>query len=128
MPSVTLGSQVVLLPGSAWLKAAGKPAWPVCLSGTQWVCDCEIGTFAVRLTPEQDALIRRAAEVEGTDLTAFTLCATMAHARDVLADRRHFLLDDAAWTEFNAHLDQPIQCKPALATLFAKPSLFDTDE
>ena len=82
--------------------------------------------FAVRLTPEQDALIRRAAEVERTDLTTFAVCATIAYARDVLADRRLFLLDDAAWTEFNALLDRPLQYKPALATLFAKPSLFDT--
>lgn len=34
------------------------------------------GRFAVRLTAEQDALIRRAAEVEGTDLTNFTVTAT----------------------------------------------------
>ena len=83
--------------------------------------------FAVRLTPEQDALIRRAAEVEGTDLTTFTVSATVARARDVLADRRHFLLDDAAWTEFTALLDRPVRYKPALAKLFAKPSLFDPD-
>ncbi|MCV7384677.1 DUF1778 domain-containing protein [Mycolicibacter longobardus] len=83
--------------------------------------------FAVRLTPEQDALIRRAAEVEGTDLTTFTVCATVAHARDVLADRRHFLLDDAAWAEFSALLDRPVQHKPALAKMFDKPSLFDPD-
>ncbi len=43
--------------------------------------------FAVRLTAEQDALIRRAAEIEGTDLTNFTVTATLAHAREVLADR-----------------------------------------
>ena len=41
--------------------------------------------FAVRLTSEQDALIRRAAEVEGSDLTTFTLTATLAHARELLA-------------------------------------------
>ena len=62
--------------------------------------------FAVRLTPEQDALIRRAAEVEGLGLTAFTLSATRSHARDVLADRRLVLLGDAAWAEFNALVDR----------------------
>jgi len=40
--------------------------------------------FTVHLTPEQDALIRRAAEVEGTDLTNFTVPATPAHARALL--------------------------------------------
>lgn len=83
--------------------------------------------FAVRLTPEQDALIRHAAAVEGSDLTTFTVSATVAHARDVLADRRHFLLDDVAWTEFNVLLDRPVQYKPALANLFDKPSLFDPE-
>jgi uncharacterized protein (DUF1778 family) len=83
--------------------------------------------FAVRLTSEQDALIRRAAEVEGTDLTNFTVCATLAHARDVLADRRLFVLDDAAWTEFHAVLDRPVSPKPRLEKLFSEQSIFDTD-
>ena len=61
--------------------------------------------FAVRLTAEQDALIRRAAEVEGTDLTNFTVTATLAHARDVL--------------------DRPVSHKPRLEKLFAEPSIFD---
>lgn len=81
--------------------------------------------FAVRLTSEQDALIRRAAEVEGTDLTNFTVTATLAHARDVLADRRLFAIDDAAWTEFLAVLDRPVSRKPRLEKLFAEPSIFD---
>jgi uncharacterized protein (DUF1778 family) len=81
--------------------------------------------FAVRLTAEQDALIRRAAEVEGTDLTNFTVTATLARARDVLADRRLFTLDDAAWAEFVSVLDRPVSHKPRLAKLFAEPSIFD---
>lgn len=80
----------------------------------------------MRLTADQDALIRRAAEVEGTDLTNFTVTATLAHARDVLADRRLFVLDDAAWTEFLAVLDRPVAVhKPRLGKLFAEPSPFD---
>jgi uncharacterized protein (DUF1778 family) len=81
--------------------------------------------FAVRLTAEQDALIRRAAEVEGTDLTNFTVTATLARARDVLADRRLFTLDDAAWAEFVSVLDRPVSHKPRLAKLFVEPSIFD---
>lgn len=81
--------------------------------------------FAVRLTSEQDALIRRAAEVEGTDLTNFTVTATLAHARDVLADRRLFVLNTPAWSEFLAMLDQPVSHKPRLKQLFAEPSIFD---
>ncbi|ORW10278.1 hypothetical protein AWC15_17135 [Mycobacterium lacus] len=81
--------------------------------------------FAVRLTLEQDALIRHAAEVEGTDLTNFTVGATLAHARDVLADRRLFVLDNAAWAEFLAVLDRPVAHKPRLEKLVAEPSIFE---
>jgi uncharacterized protein (DUF1778 family) len=83
--------------------------------------------IAVRLTSEQDALIRRAAEAEGTDLTNFTVTATLAHARDVLADRRLFLIDDAAWRKFLAALDRPVAHKPRLAKLFAEAPIFDDE-
>lgn len=84
--------------------------------------------FAVRLTAEQDALIRCAAEVEGTDLTNFTVTATLAHARNVLADRRRFVLDDAAWSKFLAALDRPVSHKPRLKALLAEESIFDAAE
>ncbi len=83
--------------------------------------------LAARLTPEQDALIRRAAEVEGTDLTNFTVTAALAHARDVLADRRLFMLDDAAWTQFTTMLDRPVSHKPRLEKLFSEPTIFHGD-
>ncbi len=84
--------------------------------------------LAARLTPEQDALIRRAAEIEGTDLTNFTVTAALAHARDVLADRRLFIIDDAAWTQFNALLDRPVTHKPRLEKLFSEPTVFRGDD
>ena len=80
--------------------------------------------IAVRLSSDQDALIRHAAEVEGTSITEFTVAATMNHAIDVLADRRMFSIDDAAWGEFLAVLDRPVSHKPRLEKLFAEPSGF----
>lgn len=80
--------------------------------------------LAVRLSSDQDALIRQAAEVEGTSITDFTVAATMSHAVDVLADRRVFAIDDAAWTEFVAVLDRPVSHKSRLEKLFAEPSVF----
>jgi uncharacterized protein (DUF1778 family) len=81
--------------------------------------------IAVRLSSEQGALIRHAAEVEGTSITDFTVAATVTHARDVLTDRRVFPVDDAAWTEFLAILDRPVSHKPRLKKLFAEASVFD---
>ena len=48
----------------------------------------------------------------------------MSHAIDVLADRRMFAIDDAAWGEFLAVLDRPVSHKPRLEMLFAEPSVF----
>ncbi len=80
--------------------------------------------IAVRLSSDQDALIRHAAEVEGTSITEFTVAATISHAIDVLADRRMFAVGDAAWGEFLTVLDRPVSHKPRLEELFAEPSVF----
>ena len=81
--------------------------------------------IAVRASQEQSALIRDAAETQGATVTDFIVQAAVAHARDVLADRRLFELDDAAWAEFNAILDRPVQYKPRLSKLFAETSIFE---
>lgn len=78
----------------------------------------------MRLSSYQDALIRHAAEVAGTSITDFTVAAAMSHAIDVLSDRRMFTIDDAAWSEFVAVLNRPVQHKPHLEKLFSEPSVF----
>ncbi len=45
--------------------------------------------------------------------------------RDALADRRLFMVDDAAWAEFLAVLDRPVVHKPKLEALFASESIFE---
>lgn len=79
----------------------------------------------MRLSPEQDALIRHAADVEGTSITEFTVDAVVSRARDVLADQLLFRLGDAAWAEFLAVLDRPVVHKPRLERLFATESIFE---
>jgi len=54
--------------------------------------------------------------------------ASIAPAKEELADRRVFFLGDLAWTEFNVILDRPVRRKPALARLFAEPSILTGDE
>lgn len=81
--------------------------------------------IAVRLTPEQDALIRDAAAVCGQSLTDFVTMAAVTRAEDTLADRRVFRLDDAAWTEFSAILDRPAQRIPELARLLSEGAPWD---
>ena len=81
--------------------------------------------IAVRLSSDQDAVIRRAAEAKGTSITEFTVAAALDHALDVLADRRAFVIDDAAWDELLVMLDRPVRYKPRLAQLLAEPSIFE---
>lgn len=80
----------------------------------------------MRLTPDQDALIRDAAAVTGQSLTEFVTTAAVARAADTLADRRVFRLDDDAWAEFSALLDRPAQRTPELAQLLNEPAPWDT--
>lgn len=81
--------------------------------------------LAVRLSEQQRELIDRAAGAEGRTVTDFTVRAAVAHARDVLADRQLFLLDDAAWAELNEILDRPTARHPRLEKLFDTPPIFE---
>lgn len=81
--------------------------------------------LAMRLTPDQDALIRDAAAVTGQSLTEFVTTAAVTRAENTLADRRVFRLDDDAWAEFNALLDRPAQRIPELADLLGEPAPWD---
>lgn len=81
--------------------------------------------LAMRLTPDQDALIRDAAAVTGQSLTEFVTTAAVTRAEDTLADRRVFRLDDGAWTEFAAILDRPAKRIPELAELLNGPAPWD---
>jgi len=81
--------------------------------------------LAMRLTPDQDALIRDAAAVTGQSLTEFVTAAAVTRAEDTLADRRVFRLDDAAWAEFTAILDGPAKSIPDLAALLNEPASWD---
>ncbi|MDR0489385.1 MAG: DUF1778 domain-containing protein [Propionibacteriaceae bacterium] len=81
--------------------------------------------LAMRLTPDQDTLIRDAAAVTGQSLTDFVTTAAIVQAENTLADRRVFRLDDSAWTEFLAILDRPAVRIEALSTLLAEPAPWD---
>lgn len=74
----------------------------------------------VRLTSAQRARVNQAAAAEGRTVTEFALAALAERAEHVLADRRLFGLDDAAWESFQALLDRPAQAKPRLAELLAR--------
>ncbi len=81
--------------------------------------------WTFRVSAQADDRVRRAADMAHRSLTAFVVDAAVIEAERVLADRTHFALGQEAWAEFSEALDRPAQSIPALAELFAKPSVFE---
>lgn len=75
----------------------------------------------LRLPPEEDELVRRAAAARGESLPEFLTTAALRRAHEVLADQREFLLDAESWAAFTALLDEPAVPNPQLVRLFARP-------
>jgi uncharacterized protein (DUF1778 family) len=81
--------------------------------------------WAFRVEPDADKLVRRAAALSHSSLTAFVLRAALLEAERVVADRTLFVLESAEWQAFTEALDRPVQRKPALEKLLAEPSVFE---
>lgn len=78
----------------------------------------------IRATPEQKALIEKAALSKRTSLSAFMLDRACEAAEHILAEQRHFELAPAEWDAFCSALDAAPKEVPALRKLFQKPSVF----
>jgi len=81
----------------------------------------------VRVTPEQDALIRQAADLEDSTVTAFVLDTVTSKARRVVRQHQDLLLSNEAFDRFIAELDKPAKPVPELVELFERhPELRDS--
>ena len=74
----------------------------------------------VRVSPEQDALIRQAADLEDTTVSAFVLQVVTDRARNVVKDRQDVVLSAEAFDRFIEELDKPGKVIPELAELFRR--------
>ncbi len=74
----------------------------------------------VRVTPEQGALIRAAADLEDTTVTAFVLETVTARAQRVLKQHRDLTLSNEAFDHFIAELDKPPAPVEELVDLFER--------
>lgn len=59
-------------------------------------------------------LLRQAAELLGETLSEFLIASGRERAERLVADRRRFVLDEAAWAAFNEALERPAELKPEL--------------
>ena len=74
----------------------------------------------VRVTPEQDALIRQAADIEDTTVTGFVLDTATSRARRVIREHEDLVLSNEAFDRFMAELDKPAKPVPELVELFER--------
>ena len=80
----------------------------------------------LRLTKEQDALIRRAAEQDARSISDFVLSTATLEAQRRLADQRIFFMNDEQYARFEEILQTPPTDDPKLRKLFDRPSPFGT--
>lgn len=74
----------------------------------------------VRVTAEQDALIRQAADLEDTTVSAFVLDTVTTKANRVVRQHRDLVLSNEAFDRFIAELDKPAEPIPELVALFKR--------
>ena len=78
--------------------------------------------LGLRATPEQEAVLRRAADVANKSLTEFILDSACLAAEQTLLDQRLFMVSGAQYQSFLDLLDRPEQDNPGLRDLFSRPS------
>jgi uncharacterized protein (DUF1778 family) len=80
----------------------------------------------VRVSDEQDTMIREAAALAGQTVTAFLLDAAQNRAREVLDERRDLVMSKAAFARFAEALNAPGEPVPELTELFRLPRIAET--
>jgi uncharacterized protein (DUF1778 family) len=75
----------------------------------------------LRIAAEDKDLFERACSLHEESLTEFLVESGRERAERLLADRTHFVLDEADWQTFNEALDRPAESRPELAKLFTRP-------
>lgn len=76
--------------------------------------------LGLRATPEQETILRRAAEVAHKSLTDFILDAAYQAAEHTLLDQRLFMVSGNQYQALLAMLDRPESDNAGLADLFAR--------
>jgi uncharacterized protein (DUF1778 family) len=84
--------------------------------------------WTLRVTPAQDAIVRRVLEMSGESLSEYVVRHAVEAAAEDLADRRIFVLDDEAWQELEELLDRPPVRHQRLEELLSEPSVLEDPE
>lgn len=82
--------------------------------------------LGLRATPEQERVLRRAAEVAHKSLTDFVLESACQAAEQTLLDQRLFVVPGDRYQAMLDLLDRPAQDNPGLRDLFSRPEPWET--
>jgi len=82
--------------------------------------------LGLRATPEQEAVLRRAAEVTHKSLTDFILDSACLAAEQTLLDQRLFMVSGSQAEALLDLLDRPEQDNAGLRDLFARQAPWDS--
>ena len=80
--------------------------------------------LGLRATPEQETVLRRAAEVAHKSLTDFILDAAYQAAEQTLLDQRLFMVSGSQYQALLDMLDRPESDNSVLAHLFSRESVW----
>lgn len=81
--------------------------------------------LGLRATPEQEVVLRRAAEVAHKSLTDFILDSACLAAERTLLDQRLFLVSGRQYKDFMDLLEQPARQNKGLRALFSRKAPWD---
>lgn len=81
----------------------------------------------LRLSSSDKRTLEAAASVSSRSVSDFVRESALSRADEMLADRRHFALSKAKWSEFQAALDAPTHSLPRMQRLLTEPGFFDAD-
>jgi len=79
----------------------------------------------LRVAPDDDIVVRKAADEENRELSDFIRSAAVLEAERILADRAVFTLENTQWDRFMEILDRPPRIPSGLEELFSRPSVFE---
>ncbi len=81
--------------------------------------------LGLRATPEQEAVLRRAANVAHKSLTDFILDSACQAAEKTLLDQRLFMVSASQYQALMDLLEQPEQASEGLRDLFSRKAPWD---
>ena len=81
--------------------------------------------LGIRATPEQEAILKRAAEARHKTLTEFILDSACSAAEQTLLDQRLFIVPTGQYAALIELLDRPAQLNTGLKRLFSKKAVWE---